>query len=118
MNCISATGRWPWSAAPTAAPTMSDSAMGVSTTRSGPNSSSKPAVTLKAPPSVAMSSPRQKTLSSRSISSRSASWIAWTYVTSAMGQTFPSRVIQNERGSASPDGVGEEVVGAASPRAY
>ncbi len=50
MNCISATGRMPIMAAPTAAPTMADSAIGVSMTRSAPNSSSRPSVTLNAPP--------------------------------------------------------------------
>ncbi len=50
MNCISATGRIPIMAAPMAAPTMADSEMGVSTTRSPPKASSIPRVTLKAPP--------------------------------------------------------------------
>ncbi len=49
-NCISQTGRNPTTAAPTAVPTMPDSASGVSMTRSAPNSSMKPSVTLKAPP--------------------------------------------------------------------
>src|SRR5579875_3306445 len=48
-NCISTTGRSPITAAPTPAPTIRDSAIGVSITRSGPNSSSKPSVTLNAP---------------------------------------------------------------------
>jgi len=42
---ISATGRIPPIAAPTAQPMMADSAMGVSRTRSGPNSSCRPRVT-------------------------------------------------------------------------
>ena len=50
MNCISATGRIPIIAAPTAAPTMAVSAIGVSITRSSPNSPMSPSVTLKAPP--------------------------------------------------------------------
>ena len=50
MNCISAIGRMPMSAAPMAAPTMADSLIGVSMTRSGPKASRKPAVTRKAPP--------------------------------------------------------------------
>ncbi len=50
MNCISATGRIPIMAAPTAAPTMAVSAIGVSMTRSSPNSAMRPSVTLKAPP--------------------------------------------------------------------
>ena len=36
MNCISAMGRMPMSAAPMAAPTMADSLMGVSMTRLSP----------------------------------------------------------------------------------
>jgi len=50
MNWNSATGRMPVSEAPNAAPTMADSAMGVSMTRSGPKRSMNPSVTLKAPP--------------------------------------------------------------------
>ena len=46
MVMISTTGRSPSIAAPTPAPTKPSSLMGVSRTRSGPNSSSKPAVTL------------------------------------------------------------------------
>jgi hypothetical protein len=76
-NCISATGFMPSIAAPTAVPTIAFSASGVSQTRIGPNSSMKPAVTLKAPPKTPMSSPRQKTDSSARISSRRPSEIAW-----------------------------------------
>ena len=50
MNCISATGRIPIMAAPTAAPTIAVSEIGVSTTRSSPNSPMRPSVTLNAPP--------------------------------------------------------------------
>ncbi len=50
MNCISTIGRCPMSAAPIAAPMIPASAIGVSITRSGPNSSRRPAVTLNAPP--------------------------------------------------------------------
>ncbi len=49
-NCISATGRRPMMEAPMAAPTMADSARGVSMTRRSPKRSSMPAVTLNAPP--------------------------------------------------------------------
>ena len=49
-NCMSPTGRIPVSAAPTQAPVMPASEMGVSITRSAPNSSSIPAVTPNAPP--------------------------------------------------------------------
>ena len=69
MNCISQTGRMPMCAAPAAAPTKPVSLIGVSITRSAPNRSSSPSVTLNAPPYAPMSSPRQKTSGSRSISS-------------------------------------------------
>jgi hypothetical protein len=49
-NCISTTGRCPTNAAPAAAPTIADSAMGVSITRSAPNFSRNPSVILNAPP--------------------------------------------------------------------
>ena len=71
MNCISHTGRSPMCAAPAAAPTNPVSLMGVSMTRSAPNRSSSPSVTLNAPPYAPMSSPMQNTLGSRSISSNS-----------------------------------------------
>ncbi len=45
MVMISTTGRSPVMAAPMAEPTITSSAMGVSTTRSGPNWSSSPSVT-------------------------------------------------------------------------
>src|SRR5262245_1400246 len=60
-------------AAPMAQPTITSSAIGVSTTRIGPNRSSKPSVTRYAPPKSPMSSPIRNMVSSRSISSRSAS---------------------------------------------
>ena len=50
MNCISATGFIPFNAAPIATPTTPDSEIGVSMTRSPPNSSRKPAVARNAPP--------------------------------------------------------------------
>ena len=50
MNCISATGRMPIIAAPIAAPTIAVSEIGVSMTRSSPNSPTSPSVTLNAPP--------------------------------------------------------------------
>ena len=49
-NWISATVRIPTKEAPAAAPIMAASEIGVSMTRSGPNSSYKPRVTAKAPP--------------------------------------------------------------------
>ncbi len=50
MNCISTTGSSPIIEAPMAQPIIADSLIGVSTIRSGPNLSRKPAVTRKAPP--------------------------------------------------------------------
>src|SRR2546423_9718100 len=58
------------------------SEIGVSIPRSSPNFVCNPSVTLNAPPYAPMSSPRQKTFSSRSISSNSASRIASRYVIS------------------------------------
>jgi hypothetical protein len=71
MNCISHTGRRPFIDMPIAAPTIADSAIGVSITRVGPYSSNRPAVTLNAPPYLAMSSPSMTTRSSFFISSNS-----------------------------------------------
>ena len=65
---ISATGRRPVMAAPIAAPTIACSLMGVSQTRSGPNSANSPVVVLKTPSAAPMSSPRQTTVGSRRIS--------------------------------------------------
>ena len=80
-NIISATGRIPVIAAPTAVPIMAFSLMGVSRTLSSPNSSAKPSVTLNAPPHcLPMSSPKRKTVESRCISSRKASLNASLYV--------------------------------------
>ena len=50
MVMISTMGMNPARAAPTPAPTMPDSEMGVSRTRSGPNSSSRPRVQAYEPP--------------------------------------------------------------------
>ena len=76
MNCISTTGRIPMCAAPAAAPTIAISEMGESITRDSPKRAISPSVTLNAPPNAPMSSPRQKTFSSRAISSNSASRMA------------------------------------------
>jgi hypothetical protein len=50
MNCISAMGRIPISAAPEAAPVMAISEIGVSITRSGPKRSISPLLVPNAPP--------------------------------------------------------------------
>ena len=68
LNMISAIGRRPVMAAPIAAPRMACSLIGVSRTRCGPNSSSRPGVVLNTPPAAATSSPRNTTLGSRRIS--------------------------------------------------
>ena len=70
---ISATGRIPCIAAPIAAPAIAISEIGELRTRSGPNSSSIPAVTPIEPPISAMSSPMMKTSSSWRIAWESAS---------------------------------------------
>jgi len=63
-NISSATGLSPRIDAPIAAPMIACSEIGVSSTRSPPNSSISPAVSLKAPPAAAMSSPSRNTLAS------------------------------------------------------
>jgi hypothetical protein len=68
LNMISAIGRSPVIAAPIAAPRMACSLIGVSRTRTGPNSSSSPTVPLNTPPAEATSSPRNSTSESRRIS--------------------------------------------------
>src|SRR5512146_708218 len=84
-NWISATGRRPASAMPIAMPTIPASASGVSMTRSAPNRSHSPSVARKTPPFFPMSSPSSTMRGSRSISSRSALWIACTSVIVATG---------------------------------
>src|SRR6476661_7239525 len=79
-NWYSTIGRSPTSAAPAAKPVNPVSAIGVSTTRVGPNFSRKPLVTLKAPPNWPTSSPMMKTSGSRSISLSSARPTASRYV--------------------------------------
>src|SRR5260370_18086096 len=69
-------GRIPVMGGPTASPAMVGSEIGVSNTRSGPNSASSPGVILYTPPAAATSSPRTITAPSRRISSRIASLIA------------------------------------------
>jgi hypothetical protein len=67
-NMISAMVGIPVIAAPAAAPMMACSEIGVSRTRSGPNSSSRPTVVLNTPPASAMSSPSITSMGSRRIS--------------------------------------------------
>src|SRR5437763_9561564 len=73
---MSTTGRSPVIAAPIPRPVMPGSEIGESSTRSVPNSSTRPASTLKGVPASATSSPITKTASSRRSSSVRASLIA------------------------------------------
>src|ERR1700733_11056575 len=72
-NMMSTTGRNPVIAAPTPIPVNPGSEIGVSITRSFPNSSTIPDKTLKGVPASATSSPMMKTFGSRRISSDNAS---------------------------------------------
>src|SRR6266852_1443753 len=81
-NMMSTMGRSPVIAAPTASPVNPASEIGVSSTRSLPNSSTRPESTLKGAPASATSSPRMQTVGSRRISSASASRIACPKVSS------------------------------------
>src|SRR5437660_10725755 len=71
-NWISATGRKPSAAMPTAMPAIRPSARGVSATRSGPKRCCRPAVARNTPPLTPTSSPIMKTRSSSSMARASA----------------------------------------------
>src|ERR1700730_5782154 len=73
---MSTTGRNPVIAAPTPIPVKPASEIGVSITRSAPNSSTRPDNTLNGVPASATSSPRMHTRESRRISSARASLTA------------------------------------------
>src|SRR3989442_9252956 len=75
-NMMSTTGRGPGIAAPTPMPVNPASEIGVSMTRSFPNSSTRPDNTLNGVPASATSSPRTHTRESRRISSARASRMA------------------------------------------
>src|SRR5215471_1581978 len=79
---MSTIGRIPVIAAPTAIPVNPASEIGVSSTRSFPNSSTSPVRTLNTVPASAMSSPHMKTRESRRISSAIASRTASPNVSS------------------------------------
>src|SRR5882762_6635632 len=79
---MSTTGRKPVIAAPTPIPVNPASEIGVSSTRSDPNSSTKPDNTLNGVPASATSSPKMHTRGSRRISSASASRTACANVSS------------------------------------
>src|SRR6266436_6302053 len=84
---MSTTGRNPVIAAPTPIPVKPASEIGVSITRSAPNSSTRPDNTLNGVPASATSSPRMHTRESRRISSARASLMASPKVSS---RTFVS----------------------------
>src|SRR6266446_1144106 len=79
---MSTTGRSPVIAAPTLMPVNPASEIGVSITRSAPNSSTSPDKTLNGVPASATSSPKMHTRLSRRISSASASRTACANVNS------------------------------------
>src|ERR1700758_1893507 len=79
---MSTTGRKPVIAAPTPIPVNPASDIGVSSTRSDPNSSTSPDSTLNGVPASATSSPKMHTRGSRRISSASASRTACANVNS------------------------------------
>src|ERR1700720_1119903 len=81
-NMMSTTGRKPVIAAPTPIPVNPASEIGVSRTRSDPNSSTSPDNTLNGVPASATSSPKMHTRGSRRISSASASRTACANVNS------------------------------------
>src|SRR5258708_2000592 len=81
-NMMSTTGRKPVIAAPTPIPVNPASEIGVSSTRSDPNSSTSPDSTLNGVPPSATSSPKMHTRGSRPISSPSPSRTASANVSS------------------------------------
>src|SRR6266852_2946494 len=83
-NMMSITGRIPVIAAPTPTPVNPASEIGVSITRSLPNSSTRPDKTLNGVPASATSSPRMHTRESRRISSANASRTACANVNSRL----------------------------------
>src|SRR4051794_15185570 len=83
---------------PTAVPRMPASASGVSTQRSDPKRSRRPAVARKTPPARPTSSPSTSTFGSRSSSVWSASFTASTSVSSAIEDPPQLREIGREGG--------------------
>src|SRR5438552_5724318 len=97
--CISHTGRQPAMHNPIAVPRMPASASGVSTQRSTPKRSCKPAVARKTPPALPTSSPMTMTVSSRASSVCSASFTASTRRRSAIAhprRRVDVRVVEEE----------------------
>src|SRR5256885_10416509 len=106
--CISQTGRKPAMQRPTALPRIPASASGVSTQRSGPKRSRRPAVARKTPPARPTSSPMTRTDSSRSSSTWNASLIASTIDSSATEDPPQLLEVGAERGRRVGVGVREE----------
>src|SRR5512142_259522 len=94
-NMMSTTGRMPVIAAPSASPVIPGSEIGVSTTRSGPNSSTSPASTLNGVPASATSSPSTNTVGSRRISSASASLTAGGSVSSRVATALGEDIFRH-----------------------
>src|SRR5918994_4463583 len=103
-NCISAMGRHPAIARPTQTPAIPASAIGVSNTRSRPNSACRPSVTRKTPPSAPTSSPNTSVRGSAASASRSAAFSAATMVSSAIAEVLLALTEERRRR------VGERVV--------
>src|ERR671936_2507992 len=106
--CISQTGGNPAIQTPTAVPRIPASASGVSTQRSGPKRSRRPAVARKTPPARPTSSPMTRTDSSRSSSTWNASLIASTIESSATEDPPQLLEVGAERGRRVGVGVREE----------
>src|ERR671936_2957567 len=91
--CISQTGRKPAMQSPTAERGIPASASGVSTQRSGPKRSRRPAVARKTPPARPTSSPMTITFGSRPSSTWKPSLMASTRVSSGIAEK-PSQLGQ------------------------
>src|SRR5205823_1337995 len=109
--CISHTGRKPAMQRPTAVPRIPASASGVSTQRSGPKRSRRPAVARKTPPARPTSSPMTSTDGSRSSSVWKASLIASTMESSATEDPPQLLEVGAERGRRIGERVLEEETG-------
>src|SRR5262245_548300 len=96
--CISVTGRQPAMQSPTAVPRIPASASGVSTQRSGPKRSRRPAVARNTPPARPTSSPMTITESSRASSTWKQSLIASTISSSANGTSHDAAQLREIRG--------------------
>src|SRR6185369_13963984 len=109
---------------PIAVPMIPDSASGVSTQRSGPNSSCRPLVARNTPPKRPTSSPRTTTRASRRISKRRASLTAWMMFISGMRVTRLTPAVGGNQGGTdggripAPRAVGAKPGGPRAVRAH